>query len=65
MQIGKLFEKCQNYRLFDIFWDILNKVKDKLGQECAKGGIEIIAPDFSGKMIAFSSFDPTFPPVPP
>ena len=42
-------------------------MKDNLGQECVKGRllsfwgkIETIAPDDS-----FSSFDPTFPPVPP
>ena len=47
-------------------------MKDNLGQECVKGGllsfqakIETIALDFPGKMTVFSSFDPTFPPVPP
>ena len=47
-------------------------MKDNLGEECVKGGllsfqgkIETIAPDFPGKMTVFSSFDPTFPPVPP
>ena len=47
-------------------------MKDNLGQECVKGGllsfqgkIETIASDFPGKMAVFSSFDPTFPPVPP
>ena len=46
-------------------------MKDNLGQECVKGGllsfqgkIGTIAPDFPGKMTVFSSFDPTFPPVP-
>ena len=24
---------------FDIFWDILNKMKDNLGQECVKGDL--------------------------
>ena len=53
---GKLFEKCQNYRFSEIFWDILSKMNDNLGQECVKGGllsfqgkIETIVPDFSGK----------------
>ena len=32
-----MVEKCQNYRFFDIFWDILSKMKDNLGQECVKG----------------------------
>ena len=36
-KFGKVFEKCQNYRFFFfIFWDILNKMKDNLGQECVK-----------------------------
>ena len=33
---GKVMEKCQNYRFLDIFWDILNKMKNNLGQECLK-----------------------------
>ena len=37
MQIWKVLKKCQNYRVFDIFWDILNKRKDNLVQECVKG----------------------------
>ena len=63
MQTWELFEKCQNYRFFEIFWDFLNKMKDNLGQECVKGGllsfqgkIETVAPDFPGKMTVFSSF---------
>ena len=55
-KFGKLFEKCQKCRIFDNSWDILNKMKDNLDQECVKGGllsfqgkIETIAPDFSGK----------------
>ena len=71
MQIWEMFKKCQNYRFFDIFWDILNKMKDNLGQECVKGGLlsfqgkyETIALGFPGKMTFSSSFDPTFPPVP-
>ena len=34
-------EKCRknvNIIGFDIFWDILNKMKVNLGQECVKGG---------------------------
>ena len=34
-RLGKVLKKCQNYGFFDIFWDILNKMKDNLGQECA------------------------------
>ena len=29
----KSVKKCQNYRFFDIFWNILNKVKDNLGED--------------------------------
>ena len=72
MQIWESVKKCQNYRFFDIFWDILNKVKDNLDQECVKDGLlsfqgkfETIAPDFYGKMTVFCSFYPTFLPVPP
>ena len=43
---GKLFEKCQSYKFFDIFWDILNKMKDKLGPECVKGALL----SFQGKL---------------
>ena len=32
----KVLKKCQNYRFLDISWDILNKIKDNLGRECAK-----------------------------
>ena len=68
-KFGKVLKNY--YRFFDIFWDILNKMKENLCQECGKGGLlspqgkcEIIAPDFPGKMMVFSSFGPTFPPVP-
>ena len=37
-QFGKVLEKCQNYRFFDIFLDILHKMKENLGQERVKGG---------------------------
>ena len=56
MQIWESAKKCQNYKFFDIFWDILNKMKDNLGQECVKGGllsfqgkIGTVASDFLGK----------------
>ena len=35
----EVLEKCQNYRFFDIFWDILDKRKGNLGQECVKDGL--------------------------
>ena len=54
---------------FDIFWDILHKLKGNLDQEHVKGGlypsrakIETIFPAIPGKMTVFSSFVPTFPP---
>ena len=38
MQIWESIEKNdQNHRFFDIFCDILNKMKDKLSQECVNG----------------------------
>ena len=44
-------------QVFDIFWDILNKMKDNLSQECVKGGLlsfqgkfETITPGFPGKL---------------
>ena len=56
MQFGKVLKKCQNYRFFDIFSSILNKMKDNLGQEYVKGlllsfhcKIGIIGPDFPEK----------------
>ena len=57
-KVGKVLKKCQNYRFFDIFWDILNKMKDNLGQECVKGRLfqgkfGTIFPDFPEKMTAF------------
>ena len=56
----KVSGKCQNYMFFDIFWDLLNKMKNNLGQECVKEGIlsfqgksGTTAPDFLGKMTVF------------
>ena len=37
MQFWEVFEKCQNYRFFDIFWDTSNNMKDSLDQECVRG----------------------------
>ena len=36
MQIWGIVKKCQNYRFLDIFWDILDKRKSNLDQECVK-----------------------------
>ena len=50
--------KCQNYKFFYIFWNILNKMhmKDNFDQECEKGGsypfrtkLEQLSLDFPGK----------------
>ena len=41
-KFGKVLEKCQNYRFLDIFCDILNKMKDNLGQKCIKEGLLIL-----------------------
>ena len=38
-KFGKVLGKSQNYMFFDIFWNILNKMKDNLAQECVKGGL--------------------------
>ena len=61
----KCYENVKIIGFFDIILDILNKLKDNLGEGCVKGGLlsfqgkfETIAPDFPGKI--FSSFDPTF-----
>ena len=55
-KFGKMLKKCQNYKFFDIVWDILNKMTDNLSQECVKGASILqrksgtTAPDFPGKM---------------
>ena len=50
-------KKCQNYRFFDIFLDILHKMKENLGQEHVKKGTSILpGKSFSaipGKMTVF------------
>ena len=34
----EMLEKCKNYSFFFyIFWDIINEMKDNMGQECVKG----------------------------
>ena len=57
MQIWGSAKKCQNYRFFDILWDVLDIRNSKLGQDCVKRGlptfqskIGTIAPDLLGKM---------------
>ena len=65
-KFGKVLEKCQNYRFLDILWDILDKMKDNLGQECVKRGSILPGqnwnnhPWFPWKYDSFSSLDPTF-----
>ena len=62
----EVLEKCQNYKFYDIFWDILDKIKGNLGQECVnfQGKTRTIAGDFPGKMTVFQfwSYLTTFPP---
>ena len=60
------------FKVFDIFWNILNTMKENLCHECVKEGLlspygkfEKIFLDFPGKITVFYSFDPTFLPVPP
>ena len=45
-KIEKVLEKCQNYRFLKYFWNILNKIKDNLGQKCVKEGLL----SFQGKL---------------
>ena len=63
-----MLEKCQNYRFFDIFLDILDKMKENLGQERVKREFypsRARLEDFSDKRTGFSGFDPFFPPISP
>ena len=67
-----MLQKCQNYRFFDIFLDLLHKMKENLGQERVKerllsfqGKIGTIAADLPGEMTVSPSFVPTIPPAPP
>ena len=59
VNLGKC-KKCQNYRIFDIFLDILHKMKENLDQGHVKAGLcpskEKIRTIFSpipGKMTVF------------
>ena len=38
-KFGKVLKKCENYRLFDIFLDILHKMKENLDQEHVRRGL--------------------------
>ena len=64
----EVLKKCQNYRFFDIFLDILYKMEEDLGQEHVKRGLPgknwNNFPCYPWKNDSFSRFDPTFPPVP-
>ena len=61
-KFGKMLEKCQNYiDSVNIFWDILDAIKDNLSQECVEGCSILLGQNWN----SFFSFDPTFPPVPP
>ena len=61
MQIWVSVGKMSKLYVFDIFCDILDKMKGNLGQECVKRGLlsyqgkaDTIDPDFLGKMTVFS-----------
>ena len=49
----KVLKKCQNLLFFDIFWDILNKMKDNLCQKCVKGGHLSLQGKFEKLPLAF------------
>ena len=58
--MGNCLQNVKIIGFLDIFWDILNKMKDNVGQKCVKGEllsfqgkIETIAHDFLGKMTVF------------
>ena len=58
--MGKCWKNVKIIDFFYIFWDILDKRKSNLGQECVKGRllsfqgkIRSVAPDFPGKMTVF------------
>ena len=62
-KFGKVLEKCQIICFFDIFWEILNKMKDNLGQECVlsyQGKIGTFVPDFPRKITVFLVLTPHF-----
>ena len=59
-KFGKVLENVKIIGFFEIFWGILNKMKDNLGQECVKwailsfqGKIGTLVSDFTGKMTVF------------
>ena len=59
-KFAKVLEKCQNYRFFYTFSDILDKMNDNLDQECVKGVLLSFqaklgptAADFPGKITVF------------
>ena len=71
-KFGEVLRKCQNYRFFDIFLHILHKMKENLGQELVKRRLLSFQekdwnnfPCYPWKNVSFSSFVPTFPPLPP
>ena len=36
----RVLKKCLNYRFIDIFWNVLNKIKDNFRNEWVKGGFD-------------------------
>ena len=39
VQIWESVEKMSKLKVFDIFWDIFNKMNYNLGQKCVNGGL--------------------------
>ena len=71
MQIWRSVKKCQNFRFFDIFLNILHKMSKVGSRACIKGASILPGKNWNNflcypwKIDSLSSFDPTFPPVPP
>ena len=70
MSIWENVKRCQNYRFFDIFLDILHKMNRNLAQKHVKH-LSFQGKNWNNffcypwKNNSFSSFVPMIPPVPP
>ena len=54
VKIWESVGKMSNYRVFlHIFWDILDKMQNNLGQECVKGGIHPSRANFEEMPLIF------------
>ena len=61
VQIWESVKKCQNLLFFDIFCNILNKMKDNFCQECVKGGLYLSRANL--KQLPLISLEKCFFPV--